>query len=150
MLLLQGVPADTPRARRAAPPLWPLSSALLAAYAGAAAVTVAAVVAGATRHPVAALTAYAVLAGAICLGSRPLLVPAIAIITWLFDDGFIVGRHADLAWHGAPDLRRLAILLAAAAAGSAVGAVLRRRQPPPGQSQPAAEDGTRPLPGRAA
>jgi hypothetical protein len=31
-------------------------------------------------------------------------------------------RRADLAWHGAAGLRRLAILLAAAATGSAVGA----------------------------
>ncbi len=149
MLLLQGLPAGTPRARRAAHTLWPLSSALLAAYAGGGAVTVAAVVAGATRHPAAALVAYALLAGMICLGSRPLLVPAIAIIIWLFDDGFIVGRHADLTWHGAADLRRLAILLAAAAGGSAVGALLRRRTPP-GTSQPGAEDGTRPLSHRAA
>lgn len=149
MLLLQGLPAGTSRAR-AAHPLWPLSSALLAAYAGGAAVTVAAVVAGATRHPAAAMVAYAVLAVLICLGSRPLLVPAIAIIIWLFDDGFIVGRHADLAWHGMADLRRLAILLAAAAASGAVGALLRRRQPPPGRSQPAAGDGTGPLSRHAA
>ncbi|HEY7432970.1 MAG TPA: hypothetical protein VH641_19785 [Streptosporangiaceae bacterium] len=144
MLVNPGLPQGSASARRAANPRWPLSSALLAAYTGGAAVTLAAIAAGATRHPAAALVAYGVLTGVLCLGSRPLLMPAIAIISWLFDDGFIVGRHADLAWHGAADVRRLAILLAAAAAGSTAGALLRRRHPP-GTGQARGEDRSHPL-----
>jgi hypothetical protein len=43
----------------------------------------------------------------------------------MFDNGFIIGRHADLSWHGAADARRLAILLAAAAAAAMLGSHTR-------------------------
>lgn len=129
-----------PRRGAGSPPWsWPL--ALLAAYAGAAVVTGVAAAAGGDRHPAAALAAYALLAAGACLPASPLVVPAAAAIAWLFDDGFMIGRHAILAWPGMAGLWRLAILLAAAAAGSALGAAARAHQPPPVQQAPR-PDGT--------
>jgi hypothetical protein len=98
-----------------APLCWSASSGLLAAYAGSAAVTAVVVLAGGTHHPAAALAAYGLLAAVVAASTRPAAAAGVALIAWMFDNGFIAGRHADLSWHGAADARRLAILLAAAA-----------------------------------
>jgi len=114
---------------RQAPPArhcWPASSGLLAAYAGSAAVTAVVALAGGTRHPAAALAAYGLLAAVVAAATRPAAAAGVALTAWMFDNGFIVGRHADLSWHGAADARRLAILLAAAAAAAMLGAHIRR------------------------
>jgi hypothetical protein len=113
---------------RASPtrPCWPVSSGLLAAYAGSAAVTAVVALAGGTRHPAAALGAYGLLAAVVAASTRPAAAAGVALIAWMFDNGFIVGRHADLGWHGEADARRLAILLAAAAAAAMFGSRIRR------------------------
>jgi hypothetical protein len=115
---------------------WPASSGLLAAYAGSAAVTAVIVVAGGTRHPAAAMVAYGLLAAVVAAHTRPAAAAGVALIAWMFDDGFIVGRHADLSWHGAADVRRLVILLAAGATGGWLGSRIRaaRRGPAPGDA----------------
>ncbi|HEY7014712.1 MAG TPA: hypothetical protein VH480_18265 [Streptosporangiaceae bacterium] len=117
---------------------WSASSGLLAAYAGSAAVTAVAALAGGTRHPAAALAAYGLLAAVVAASTRPAAAAGVALIAWMFDNGFIVGRHADLSWHGAADARRLAILLAAAAAAAMLGSHIRRvnqrLNPAPGQA----------------
>ena len=105
---------------------WSASSGLLAAYAGSAAVTAVVALAGGTRHPAAALAAYGLLAAVVAASTRPAAAAGVALTAWMFDNGFIVGRHADLSWHGAADARRLAILLAAAAAAAMFGAYIRR------------------------
>lgn len=119
---------------------WPASSGLLAAYAGSAAVTAVVVLAGGTRHPAATLAAYGLLAAVVAASTRPAAAAGVALIAWLFDDGFIVGRHAVLSWHGTADARRLAILLAAAAAAAMLGSHIRRANqklpPAPGQGIP--------------
>jgi hypothetical protein len=79
-----------------------------------------------TRHPAAALAAYGLLAAVVAASTRPAAAAGVALIAWMFDNGFIVGRHADLTWHGAADARRLAILLAAAAAGAMLGSHIRK------------------------
>jgi hypothetical protein len=105
---------------------WSASSGLLAAYAGSAAVTAVVALAGGTRHPAAALAAYGLLAAVVAASTRPAAAAGVALIAWMFDNGFIVGRHADLSWHGTVDARRLAILLAAATAAAMLGSHIRR------------------------
>jgi len=94
------------------------------------------VLAGGTRHPATALAAYGLLAAVVAASTRPAAAAGVALIAWMFDNGFIVGRHADLSWHGAADARRLAILLAAAAAAAMLGSHIRGASqgplPPPG------------------
>jgi hypothetical protein len=123
---------------------WSASSGLLAAYAGSAAVTAVVVLAGGTRHPAAALAAYGLLAAVAAASTRPAAAAGVALIAWLFDNGFIVGRHAHLSWHGAADARRLAILLAAAAAAAMLGSHIRRANerliPAPGPGTAAGTD----------
>ena len=104
---------------------WSASSGLLAAYAGSAAVTAVVALAGGTRHPAAALAAYGLLAAVVAASTRPAAAAGVALTAWMFDNGFIVGRHADLSWHGAADAGRLAILLAAAAAAAMLGSHIR-------------------------
>lgn len=133
-------------------PAWPSPSAMLVTYAGAGVLTALIVVAGGTGHPAAGLTAFAILAVIVAMHARPVLAPAIAVVAWLFDDGFLIGRHAVLSWHGAADGERLAILFAAAAAGAAIGAVARartarHRRPGPAEERPAPADA--PTPRRA-
>lgn len=137
-------PAPQPRPGVLRP--WPASTALLAAYAGAAATTIVVVLADGTRHPGAALIPYAVLAAGVSVRGPVRATPATAVIAWLFYDGFITGRHAHLAWHGAADVRRTAILLAAAGAAAMLSARARLAV-----SRPAAAPGTpasHPRPGR--
>jgi hypothetical protein len=113
---------------------------MFTSFAGSAAVTVLAVVAGGDRHPVAALAAYALPAAAVSLPARLAVTPAVAAICWLFDNGFITDRRAVLGWHGSADLWRLGILLAAAAAGSLLGAGARVRAPARAAGPPPAEE----------
>jgi hypothetical protein len=133
-------PLHAPSARHC----WSASSGLLAAYAGSAAVTAVVALAGGTRHPAAALVAYGLLTAVVAASTRPTAAAGVALIAWMFDNGFIVGRHADLSWHGAADARRLAILLAAAAAAAVLGSHIRRANerpvPTPGPGTAAGTD----------
>jgi hypothetical protein len=106
---------------------WPWPHTLLAAYLGAAAVTAVTAASGGTHHPAAGLVAYAVLAVVVAAGARPLVAPAVAVIVWLFDDGFLVGRHAQLAWHGSASAWRLGLLVALAVTARVTAAAARRR-----------------------
>jgi hypothetical protein len=91
---------------------------------------------GGTRHPAAALTAYGLLTAVVAASTRPAAAAGVALIAWMFDNGFVAGRHADLSWHGAADARRLAILLAAAVAAAVLGSRIRRGQEPPPAPEP--------------
>lgn len=108
-----------------APGQWPPSTGLLAAFCGAAATTVVVVALGGTRHQDAALAAFAAVTAAIAARSAPLAAPGIGITAWLFDNGFLVNRHADLAWHGTADGIRLGVLLGVAVCGAALGWAVR-------------------------
>jgi hypothetical protein len=100
-----------------------VSTGLLVGYCGLAAATGLAVVAGGTRHPTVALglLGLAVLVIAVRMSWPGAL--GVGVLGWLFYDGFFIGRHAQLAWHGAADLRSLGILLGAAAGGCALSFV---------------------------
>ncbi len=121
--------------------LWPSSTGLLVAYCAAATVTAGTVLAGATRHPATALVALAATVLIIATRTTPAVALATAGIVWMFDDGFIIGRHARLAWRGADDGWRLMILVGAALAGVLLSrAVASRsaRSPGPRSRVPAA------------
>jgi hypothetical protein len=54
------------------------------------------------------------------------------VIAWLFYAGFIIGRHAVLAWDGTAAWWRLAICVGAAIAGCATGRLVRAILAPAG------------------
>ena len=99
---------------------------LLTGYCVAAVATAIAVAEGGTRHPVVAI---AVLACALlAAGTRMTLPVALAsgVIGWLFFDGFVIGRHANLGWDGGREVWWLLVLVAAAGSGCALGRAYRR------------------------
>jgi hypothetical protein len=109
---------------------------LLTGYCVAALATVAAVAAGGTRHPVVGLTIITV--AAFCVATRMSITQAIAAgaMGWIFYAGFIIGRHAVIAWHGTgtQGWGAVTICLAAGFAGGLAGA-MRRKRPGAGESQ---------------
>lgn len=102
----------------------PVLTLLLAVGAGVAVTTLLAATGG-TRHSDADLVAYVGLAVVIGLGARWWAAVSGALILWLFYDGFLVGRHGALAWHGSPDGWRLGIMAAGALGGLLIGRVSR-------------------------
>ena len=80
---------------------------------------------GGTRHPDADLVAYAALAAGLGLGARWWAALVGALILWLFYDGFLVGQHGDLAWHGTIDGWRLGLITVGAVGGLLIGRVGR-------------------------
>lgn len=108
-----------------APGRWPASTGVLAQFCGAAVTTVVVVVLGGTRHQDAALAAFAALTVVVAARTAPLAAPGMGIIAWMFDNGFLVNRHAHLVWHGTADGIRLGVLLGAAVCGAALGWAVR-------------------------
>jgi len=98
---------------------WPASTALFAGYLALAAATTAAVAVGGTHRPGMALGLISVTALAVATRAAVPVAPAIGAMGWLFYAGFITGRHAQLAWHGAADIKRLGILMGVAFCGAA-------------------------------
>lgn len=98
---------------------WVASTGLLAAYFASAAATTVAVADGGTHRPGFALGLLALAAFAVGLRATVLVALANDGISWLFYAGFITGRHANLAWQGTADIRRLGILTGAALCGTA-------------------------------
>ena len=100
---------------------WRNAEGALAGYCVVAAATTAAVAAGGTRHPVVALVVVALVVLAV---ARRMTLPtglASGVMAWLFYDGFVIGRHGDLAWTGVREVWWLLVLVAAAACGWALG-----------------------------
>jgi hypothetical protein len=97
----------------------PTSTGLLVGFCASAVATVAAVAAGGTHRPGIALGLMAIV---VCVVATRMTAPvalATGAMGWLFYAGFIIGRHAQLAWHGAADAQWLGILLGAALCGAA-------------------------------
>lgn len=80
---------------------------------------------GGTHHVNADLPFYVALAALVALTARWWAMGAGAVVLWLFYDGFLVGRHAVIVWHGGPDAWRLALILAGGIAGLTVGRTAR-------------------------
>lgn len=130
-----GMPAGVSRPARApdgAPPrcgvsvaAWPVSCGLLAGFTASAVVTALTVVFGGNRHLAVALAVFAVAAALVSMYTRPLAAPGVALLAWMFDDGFLIHRHAALTWPGSAGAWRLALLAGVAIAGAAFGAWIR-------------------------
>jgi hypothetical protein len=103
------------------------ANGLLAGYCVAAVATAVAVAEGGTRHPVVALAVLAV--ALLAAGTRMTFPAALAsgVMGWLFFDGFVIGRHANLGWDGVREIWWLLVLVAAAGCGYALGRAYRRR-----------------------
>jgi hypothetical protein len=97
-----------------------VSTGLLAGYCGLAVATGLAIAAGGTRRPVVALCVLGLAVLVIALRTQWPASLGVGALGWLFYDGFFVGRHAQLAWHGVADLRALGVLLGAAVGGIAI------------------------------
>src|ERR1700677_4995354 len=130
-----------------------VSTGLLVGYCGLAVATGLAIAVGGTRRPVVAL---GVLGLAVLIVAMRMSWPASlggGALGWLFYDGFFVGRHAHLAWHGVAGLRALGVLRGASA-GRSEGSLSPGRGAP-GRADPAGTDsggtdsGQRRLPRRA-
>jgi hypothetical protein len=100
--------------------------ACLVGYLGGIAVTLALAATGGTRHLSFDLAAFAVLAAVIGWWSRPVGAGCAAVIGWLFYDGFLVGRHAELRLHGMADVWRVGLVVAVAVLASAASYGARR------------------------
>jgi hypothetical protein len=48
-------------------------------------------------------------------------VAAVAALSWLVFNGFLVNQMGDLSWHGSPDLLRLMLLVLIGGSGLALG-----------------------------
>ncbi|BDM71446.1 hypothetical protein HEK616_49330 [Streptomyces nigrescens] len=79
---------------------------------------------GGSAHPAVALGVFALLTLLAAVPARPVLRPAVALVSWLFYDGFVLNGHSDLAFRS-PDRTGLLVLLLAALAGAGCAAALR-------------------------
>ncbi|MFK0293838.1 hypothetical protein ACIQU6_25675 [Streptomyces sp. NPDC090442] len=73
----------------------------LALPVGAAASAVAVttlLVTGQATHFAFSLVAFALLTVAVAAAARPRVVPAVLLVSWMFFDGFVVHRYAELGW----------------------------------------------------
>jgi K+-sensing histidine kinase KdpD len=102
------------------------STGLLAGYCGLAIATGVAIAVGGTRRPAVVLALLALTVLVLATRSTAMAALGTGAMAWLFYDGFIIGRHADLAWHGTTDLEPLALLLGAALCGIATSWLLAR------------------------
>jgi hypothetical protein len=84
-----------------------------------AAATAVAVAAGGTHRPAVALGIVSLAVFAVAIRTTVPVALATGAMGTLFYAGFITGRHAQLAWHGAAGVRWLCILLGAALCGVA-------------------------------
>ncbi|WP_329145041.1 DUF4118 domain-containing protein [Streptomyces sp. NBC_01456] len=75
------------------------------------------------RAPVAPAV-FVLLTVAVAALARPVAVPGVALVSWLFYDGFVLNGHSDLAFR-AQDRTGLLVLCCAAAAGACGAAALR-------------------------
>jgi hypothetical protein len=98
---------------------WPTPAGLIAGYCSMAVATAIAVAVGGTHWPGVALGIVSLAVFAVATRTTVPVALATGAMGMLFYAGFITGRHAHLAWHGAADVRRLCILLGAALCGAA-------------------------------
>jgi hypothetical protein len=119
----------------------PASYGLLIGYGAMAAMTAVAVAAGGTRHPAVALALLAATACAVATRTTAPTAFGVGAMGWLFYDGFVVGRHADLGWHGTVSMTQFAVLTGAAGCVAALSG-LRTRSP---SGRPAAREPTAPV-----
>jgi hypothetical protein len=102
-----------------------IATSLMAAIASAAVLTLVLAATGGTHRPGPDLVAYAALAALTGTLARATAVPLACIVYWLFYAGFLIGRHANVQWHGSIDGWRLAMIAAAGLGAAFVARVWR-------------------------
>ncbi|MFD0162605.1 DUF4118 domain-containing protein [Streptomyces decoyicus] len=115
------VPSGRTLARDLALPLGAVGAALL---------VTALMLTGGTAHAPVAPAVFALLTVAVSLLARPVLMPAVVVVSWMFYDGFVVNQRSDLAFQP-QDRTGLLVLLLAGVAGAGCAAAVRavRRHP---------------------
>lgn len=115
-------PADRTLARDLALPLGALGAALL---------VTALMLTGKTGHVTVALAVFALLTVAVSLFARPAVVPVVALVSWMFYDGFVLNQRSDLAFQP-QDRTGLLVLFLAGVMGAGCAAAVRavRRHSP--------------------
>ncbi len=108
-----------------------ITTSLIAAFAGAIALTVVLAATGGTHRLGVDLVAYAALAAATGAWGRVPAIPLTSVMYWLFYAGFLVGRHGTVQWHGAIDGWRLAMIAAAGLGAAFVAWIWRLVSPAP-------------------
>ncbi|RXS84674.1 DUF4118 domain-containing protein [Streptomyces sp. TM32] len=91
---------------------------------GAALLATALMLAGGSAPAPVAPAAFLLLTVVFSALARPVVVPVVALVSWLFYDGFVLNGHSDLAFR-AQDRTALLMLLLAAAAGACGAAAVR-------------------------
>ncbi|MFE3547558.1 DUF4118 domain-containing protein [Streptomyces kronopolitis] len=122
------LPRAAPRTRpaRPAPPRTTLARelALPLGAVGAALLVTALTLTGLGARAAVAPAVFVLLTAAVAALARPRVVPGVALVSWLFYDGFVLNGRAELAF-GAQDRTALLVLCCAAAAGACGAAALR-------------------------
>ncbi|GAA1915075.1 DUF4118 domain-containing protein [Streptantibioticus ferralitis] len=95
-------------------------------YASAAVLAAVLELGGGRDHLWFSVAVFAVLTAVFSAQTRVVWAPAVAVVCWLFLDGFMVNSQGELAWRST-DRAGLAVLLVAALAGATTGAITRRR-----------------------
>ncbi|MFH8683329.1 DUF4118 domain-containing protein [Streptomyces lydicus] len=72
----------------------------------------------------AALAVFALLTLLVSALAGPLMMPVVALVSWMFYDGFVLHQRSDLAFQQ-PDRTGLLVLLLAGAAGAGCAAAVR-------------------------
>ena len=101
----------------------------ISATMGAVVVVIASFVAAAVpgADPGLRLALVAAAVGGVALATPdPPALGVVLIVAFGLLNGFLVNRLGDLSWHGAADVRRLAVLVLAAACGLVLGWAYRR------------------------
>ncbi|MEU6331236.1 DUF4118 domain-containing protein [Streptomyces sp. NPDC047049] len=123
--LLRVAPPRTRPAHRAPPgrtlardlalPLGALGTALL---------VTALMLTGETAHAAVALAVFALLTAAVSSFARPAAVPWVALVSWMFYDGFVLNQGSDLAFKP-QDRTGLLVLVLAGVMGAGCAAAVR-------------------------
>ncbi|MEU8781912.1 DUF4118 domain-containing protein [Streptomyces sp. NPDC048637] len=120
-------PPVTHPAHRVPPDTLARDLALPLGAVGAALLVTALMLTGETVHASAVLALFAALTVAVALRARPVLVPVVALVSWMFYDGFVLHQHSELAFQSQDRMSLLVLLLAGvvgagcAVVGRAVG-----------------------------
>ncbi|PBC85742.1 hypothetical protein SAMN05428945_6805 [Streptomyces sp. 2224.1] len=91
---------------------------------GAALLVTALMLTGETAHAALALAVFALLTAAVSSFARPAVVPWVALVSWLFYDGFVLNQRSDLAFQP-QDRTGLLVLVLAGVMGAGCAAAVR-------------------------
>ncbi|MFE0376598.1 DUF4118 domain-containing protein [Streptomyces inhibens] len=115
-----------PRLAHRAPPNRTLAGdlALPLGAVGAALLVTALLLTGERAHTTFVLAVFTLLTLGVAALTRPVLVPVVALVSWMFYDGFVLNRSSELAFQP-QDRTSLLVLLLAGLAGAGCAAAVR-------------------------